>query len=279
MADQLNAMMGMFGGQGGEGGPPDMSQLLAQMMGGAGGMGGMPADRLLGDMDDPAGIPSGPGGGGPQGFPDLASMMGSAGGLGRAGGFPGMPGMGAPTKKSWIVRIFPLVHALAMVLLVGFTIIWWEPKIGSRRYGLVERSWAERFGDFRGGKRFGDDFRISALTRGVEVVVSILLSTVIQSLIIAILLGIHDTGTDHSNHSIPATQGTPPTIHIDHADNQSPPPPHSLLQTFLPVIPPNLARPLVTASRYFSLLSQTLKDGFLIIFLLGLVVILADYLC
>jgi len=145
-----------------------MSQLLAQMMGGAGGMGGMPADRLLGDMDDPAGIPSG----GPQGFPDLASMMGSAGGLGGAGGFPGMPGMGAPTKKSWIVRIFPLIHAIAMVLLVGFTIIWWEPKIGSRRYGLVDRSWSDRFGDLRGSKRSGDDFRIGALTRGVEVVVS-----------------------------------------------------------------------------------------------------------
>ena len=186
-----------------------MSQLLAQMMGGAGGTGGMPADRLLGDMDDPAGIPSGAGG--PQGFPDLASMMGSAGGLGGAGGFPGMPGMmGAPTKKSWIVRIFPLVHALALVLLVGFTIIWWEPKIGSRRYGLVERSWAERFGDFRGGKRFGDDFRIGALTRGVEVVVSLLSSIAVQSLIIAILLGIHYIGIDNSDHSILATQGTSP---------------------------------------------------------------------
>lgn len=59
---------------------------------------------------------------------------------------------------------------------------------------------------------------------------------------------------------------------------QSPPPPHSLLQTFLPIMPPHLARPLVTASRYFSLLSQTVKDGFLLIFLLGLVVILADHL-
>jgi hypothetical protein len=255
-----------------------MSQLLAQMMGGAGGMGGMPADRLLGDMDDPAGIPSGAGAGGPQGFPDLASMMGSAGGLGGAGGFPGMPGMGAPAKKSWIVRIFPLVHALAMVLLVGFTIIWWEPKIGSRRYGLVERSWAERFGDFRGGKRFGDDFRIGALTKGVEVVVSPLFFTVVQLLMIAILLGIHHIGIDHSNHSILVTQGMSPEVRLDYADHQSPPPPHSLLQTFLPVIPPNLARPLVTASRYFSLLSQTLKDGFLLVFLLGLVVILADYL-
>ena len=178
--------MSMFGGPGagagagGEGGVPDMSQLLAQMMGGAGGPGqGMAGDRLLGDLDDPAGLPNQPS------FPDLASMMGGGGaGGGRSlfGGMPemGMPGMGmgmgmgGPVKRSWIVRIFPLIHALAMILLVGFTIIWWEPRIGSRRYGLVERSWADRFGDFRGSKRFGDDFRISALTRGVEVVVRLL---------------------------------------------------------------------------------------------------------
>lgn len=59
---------------------------------------------------------------------------------------------------------------------------------------------------------------------------------------------------------------------------QSPPPPHSLLQTFLPLMPPHLSRPVLTASRYFSLLSQTLKDGFLLVFLLGLVIIAGDYL-
>jgi hypothetical protein len=171
MQEQLNRMMSMFGGPGagGEGGAPDMSQILAQMMGGAAPGQGMAGDRLLGDLDDPAGIPSMP-----PNFPDLASMMGGggAGGPFGGGGMPGMGmGMGGPVKRSWIVRIFPLIHALAMVLLVGFTIIWWEPKIGSRRYGLVERSWADRFGDFRGSKRFGDDFRIGALTRGVEVVV------------------------------------------------------------------------------------------------------------
>lgn len=166
----------MFGGPGagGEGGVPDMSQLLAQMMGGAVPGQGMAGDRLLGDLDDPAGLPNQPS------FPDLASMMGSGGAGGGGSPFGGMPGMGmgmgmgGPVKRSWIVRIFPLIHALAMILLVGFTIIWWEPRIGSRRYGLVERSWADRFGDFRGSKRFGDDFRISALMRGVEVVVRLL---------------------------------------------------------------------------------------------------------
>ena len=98
---------------------------------------------------------------------------------------------------------------------------------------------------------------------------------------LAILLGIYDTGIDHSNHPVLTTQGRLlPHISLQSTlIPQSPPPPHPLLQTFLPVIPPNLARPLVTASRYSSLLSQTLKDGFLLIFLFGLVVILADYLC
>jgi hypothetical protein len=106
------------------------------------------------------------------------------------------------------------------------------------------------------------------------------LLSLILVLITAILLGIHDIGIDHPNYSIFVTQGTQLTDSFNRPKltQQSPPPPHSLLQTFLPVIPPNLARPLVTASRYFSLLSQTLKDGFLLIFLVGLVVILADYL-
>jgi hypothetical protein len=178
MAEQLNAMMSMFGGAGGPGGAPgaggegmpDMSALLAQMMGGAGAEGpGMPADRLLGDLDDPAGFSP------PPGFPDL-SAMGMGGGMGgMGGGFPGMMGGGGRAgnaKKSWIVKLFPLIHALAMVLLVGFTIIWWEPRVSSLRSGVMDRSWADRFGDLRGVKRFGDDFRITALTRGVGVVVS-----------------------------------------------------------------------------------------------------------
>lgn len=173
MSDQLNAMMSMFGGAGGPGGEgmPDMSQMFAQMMGGGGppglgGAGGMPADRLLGDLDDPAGlgVPS-------PGFPDLSALAGGMGGMGGAGGMPGFPGM-VPARKSWIERVFPLIHALAMVLLVGFTVMWWEPRVGAGRVGHIGRGWAARWGDLRGQKRFGDDFRISALVRGVEALVS-----------------------------------------------------------------------------------------------------------
>jgi hypothetical protein len=285
MAEQLNRMMSMFGGggapgggAGGEGGMPDMSQLLAQMMGGGPGDAPMPADRLLGDMDDPAGFNP------PPGFPDMSSMGMGMGGMG--GGFPGMGGMGmggaGHAKKSWIVKLFPLIHALAMVLLVGFTIIWWEPRVSSMRTGVMDRSWADRFGDLRGVKRFGDDFRITALTRGVGVVVSAspfhfghaadlkpffwaftTLELIIQTTRFFLLK---------------VRRSTFRAISCQYTDFQSPPPPHSLLQTFLPIIPPNLARPLVTASRYFSLLSQMLKDGFLLVFLLGLVVILANHL-
>lgn len=163
----------MFGGAGGpgqEGGMPDMSQMFAQMMSGApppglGGMGGggMPADRLLGDLDDPAGLNTPP-----PGFPDFSALAGGAGdGM---GGMPGFPGM-VPTRRSWIERVFPLIHALAMVLLVGFTVMWWEPRVGAGRVGHIGRGWAARWGDLRGQKRFGDDFRISALVRGVEVLV------------------------------------------------------------------------------------------------------------
>lgn len=127
----------------------------------------MPANRLLGDLDDPAGLSTPP-----SGFPDFSALAGGAGGgAGGMGGMPAFPGM-VPPQRSWIERVFPLVHALAMVLLVGFTVIWWEPKIGSGRVGHIGRGWADRWGDLRGQKRFGDDFRISALVRGVEVLVS-----------------------------------------------------------------------------------------------------------
>lgn len=58
---------------------------------------------------------------------------------------------------------------------------------------------------------------------------------------------------------------------------QSPPPPHSLIRTFLPLLPPKISRPIVTGSRYLTMLTQLYKDGAIVIFLLGMVIILAEY--
>jgi hypothetical protein len=58
---------------------------------------------------------------------------------------------------------------------------------------------------------------------------------------------------------------------------QSPPPPHSLISNFLPLMPPKIAKPLVTGSRYLNLLVQTYKDGALLVFLLGLTTIYAQW--
>jgi hypothetical protein len=43
-------------------------------------------------------------------------------------------------------------------------------------------------------------------------------------------------------------------------------------------MPPGLARPLVTGSRYLSLIFQTYKDGALLVFLIGLAISAAPYL-
>jgi hypothetical protein len=59
--------------------------------------------------------------------------------------------------------------------------------------------------------------------------------------------------------------------------SQSPPPPHSLISTFLPILPPAIARPLVTVSGYASLLMQVYKDGCLLIFAIGMAVVFAEF--
>ena len=59
--------------------------------------------------------------------------------------------------------------------------------------------------------------------------------------------------------------------------HQSPPPPHSLISTFLPLMPPGISRPLITGSRYLNMLSQVYKDGSLMLFGVGLMVIVSEY--
>ena len=60
-------------------------------------------------------------------------------------------------------------------------------------------------------------------------------------------------------------------------DAQSPPAPHSLISTFLPLLPPAISRPVLTGSRYLSMLSQVYKDGCLLIFGVGMLVVVAEY--
>lgn len=167
MAEQLQAMMSMLGGGGGPAGvdgQPDMSQFFAQMMGQA--PGSTPASNLLGDVDDPAGL-----GGAPPFPPDMSGFPG----LGAMGGMPGMPGMGMPAPsagKKWVERVFPVVHLLAMLALMAFAVVWWEPSLRSTRaFGQVDAGWGSRWGRLAGRKGTIGDLK-SGLLGTVEVLVS-----------------------------------------------------------------------------------------------------------
>ena len=136
-------MFGAPGDASGMGGMPDMSQLMAQMMGMQ-----PPPGNLLGDMDDPAGLngsPFGGDGGMPPMPPGMAEMFSGMPGM----GMPGMPGAQKTLTKS--EKFFPLVHALSMVVLALFSILWWEPSLRDARWaGKVDSWWARRWAGLAG---------------------------------------------------------------------------------------------------------------------------------
>lgn len=124
LQQQLAALGGGAGGEmpgfGGPGQGGDLfSQMMAQMAAG-GGPGG----------------PGGPGGaaGGENPF---AAMMGGGGSnpFAPQQGGAGVPPVSPfpPQPKTFLDKIFPLVHLVAMVGLAVYAVVWWEP---SRRLGL-----------------------------------------------------------------------------------------------------------------------------------------------
>ncbi|WVF70156.1 hypothetical protein IAT40_004944 [Kwoniella sp. CBS 6097] len=253
MSAQLEAMMSMFGGTGpggagagpgagGEAGEmPDFSEIMAQMMGvGPDGMGGAVGQNLLGDVDDPAGL----GGMGPGGIP---SNVFGPGGLGGASGdspFPfSMPGMGPAPTKSKAAKWFPLVHFISIILLSLFSVLWWEPTLRARSpLSGIDQGWSGRWAGHLGDKWV----RLS----GIEAIPVFWAFTTLELIL----------------------QTTRFMIF------KSPPPPHSLIQTFLPILPPKISRPLVTGSRYLNLLSQFYKDGALFVFVVGVSTVVASWL-
>ncbi|OCF59136.1 hypothetical protein L486_03637 [Kwoniella mangroviensis CBS 10435] len=250
MSAQLEAMMSMFGGgpgatgaPGADGEMPDMSRLLQSMMGGFTPNGeGNGSQRLLGDLDDPAGL----GGSGSGGLPP--NLFGGGGGEGGDMPFPfpgiGGMGLGGPTKKTKSEKYFPLIHFISVVVLSIFTIIWWEPKIKKETSLLtaIEGDWVKRWSGlgYRGIGKFGN----------VEVVPIFWAFTTLELILQTSRFMIF----------------------------KSPPPPHSLISNFLPLLPPKISRPILTISRYLSLILQTYKDGCLLVFVLGMMVVVSQWL-
>ncbi|WWC87157.1 uncharacterized protein L201_002043 [Kwoniella dendrophila CBS 6074] len=255
MSAQLEAMMSMFGGGsggppglGGEGGMPDMSQLLQQMMGG---MNPNDSQRLLGDLDDPAGlggpasggIPPGLFGGGGGNGGDMPFPFPGMEGLGGLGGFGG----GMIQKKSKSEKYFPLVHFVSIILLSLFTIIYWEPKLYSTTTSL---SGLSNINSNNLIKRWSSQSKSIGKFGGVEIVPVFWAWTTLELILQTSRFMIF----------------------------KSPPKPPSLIANFLPLLPPKISTPIITISRYISLILQSYKDGCLLIFILGLNIILSQYL-
>ncbi|WVQ97736.1 hypothetical protein IAU59_004850 [Kwoniella sp. CBS 9459] len=242
MSAQLEAMMSMFGGAGAGAG------------GGGAGAGEMPDfSKLMAQM---MGVPPDGAGAGAQNLlgdvDDPAGLGGGFGGGGSAGSgfgagdspFPfAIPGMTPAPVKSKAAKWFPLVHFISIVLLSLFSVLWWEPTLRARSpLSGIDQGWSGRWA----GQLSNKWVRLS----GVEAIPVFWAFTTLELIL----------------------QTTRFMIF------KSPPPPHSLIQTFLPILPPKISRPLVTGSRYLNLLSQFYKDGALFVFIVGLSTVVASWL-
>lgn len=265
MARQLEAMMSMFGtpgaqSSGGGAEMPDMSRLLAQMMGDPSLASGPNAQGqgMIGDVDDPAGL----GGMGPGGIPpNLSDLFGGAG----AGdpSFPGFGGVGAGQQqgKGKVEKYFPLAHFISVILLAVFAVTWWEPALRMTAAFRTENVWADRWAGFAGRVKGLGEVEVLPIFWAFVTVELILQTSRLMIFKVRFLVLYHIYG-----------------CRLIRSHLQSPPAPHSLLQNFLPVLPPSISRPLLTGSRHLSLLSQTYKDGCLLIFMVGTTVVVADWL-
>ncbi|WVN88798.1 uncharacterized protein L203_104011 [Cryptococcus depauperatus CBS 7841] len=241
MAKQLEAMMSMFGSPNTQAGPG----------------GEMPdIGRLLADMMSDSSLETKPAINGQETLGNLDDPAGF-GGMGPEGIPPQFPGGAGDLpfrftdlnariqkreSKSKVEKYFPLMHFIAMVALAVFTVVWWEPALEDAAPLRQGTSWSERWNGFAGR-------RIKGLGQ-VEVLpvfwAFLTVELILQTTRLMVL--------------------------------KSPPEPHSYLQNFLPILPPNISRPLLTGSRYLSLVSQTYKDGCLLVFVLGMTVVVAGWL-
>ncbi|KAL7423342.1 hypothetical protein Q5752_002645 [Cryptotrichosporon argae] len=249
MAAQLEAMMSMFGGGAGGGGPgagaPDMSALLNML--GAGPGGGV--QNLLGDLDDPAGLnpPFG-------GMPDLSSLgsLSSLGNLGGGGGGGGSAGPGGlfgsgPAPRTRAERALPLIHVAAVLALVGAVVVWWEPALRhAAGLGALGLGTWDRWASLSGRRALGGT--LAADLGGLQplplfwafITLELLLTT---------------------SRALLGSSSRPP----------------ALLATFLPLLPPALGRRLRTGARYLSLAAQVYRDGCVLVWAVGVVVLVAEY--
>lgn len=239
--------------------------------GGPGGMGGFPGM----DSDGGAGLF-------PPGF-DPSSMFGNA-----ASGGEGPLG-GSQQTKSLSAKLFPLVHVISMIALWAFAVFWWEPSIAAKHWGtevLITKSlgaW-KKWGLLKGD--------MGGLAAGLErQAFEPLVRLFPKNFFCPSANPTSWTITDSDSifcfrvlrHYLPLQQPifwAFTTIELILQTTRlmvfkKPLPAPSIINNFLPMLPPNLSRNIITGSRYLSLGMQVWKDGCLLIFLLGMTIVFA----
>ncbi|EIW68626.1 hypothetical protein TREMEDRAFT_69103 [Tremella mesenterica DSM 1558] len=248
---QMNAFLSMFGPPGSSSSSQsneDMSQLFSQLFGAQSGGVGLLGDSERSDADFPQ-FPPGVGGEGLGGFPSLGGMEG-------LGGFPGMENMG------------DLGNALgALGALSG------NGGLGGMGMVSVGKPWIEK---------------VFPLVHAFTMIIFLVFCVGwwepnawpgrnLQMISWRDRWGSLGNETDKQPvfwafATIELLLQTTRFFIL-----KSPPPPHALLAKFLPLLPPRLGRPLLTGSRYLTLILQTYKDACLLIFCLGIMIIIAGY--
>ncbi|GAA6025452.1 hypothetical protein JCM11491_000364 [Sporobolomyces phaffii] len=129
-------------------GAKGLQQQLAALGGGGGAAGDLPGfgqpgapggDLFAQMMAQMAGPGGAPGQGGQNPFAAMAGAGGGAGGAAGSNPFAQQPPVSPfpPQPKTFLDKVFPLVHLVAMVGLAVYAVVWWEP---SRRFGLYGAS-------------------------------------------------------------------------------------------------------------------------------------------
>ncbi|GAA5989490.1 hypothetical protein JCM5350_005936 [Sporobolomyces pararoseus] len=233
LQQQLAALQG--GGGGGEGGGGDLfSQMMAQMA---------------------AGGPQGGAGQNP-----FAAFGGGGGGVGGTASNPfaqqsaQTPVASPPQPKTFLDKVFPLIHLLAMVGLAVYSVVWWEP---SKRFGLYGQSELQGIDWSAWGAlastRPKNSGIVGQLVGGQLAEIPLLWMFVSVELVLQ-------------------------TSRIFLLRNRAPTP--SMLNSVLPLLSqfsPQLGLVLTTLTKYFQLFSTCLNDLAVLIFVIGIVILIGQF--
>ncbi|GAA5938878.1 uncharacterized protein JCM15063_004896 [Sporobolomyces koalae] len=240
-------------------GAKGLQQQLAQLSGmnaGGPGMGGAPGgEDMIAQML--AQMTAGPGGAAAGGQPGQNPFAGMGGGNGVGNPFAAQAGqspVAPPQPKTFLDKVFPLVHLVAMVSLAVYAVVWWEP---SKRFGLYGSS------ETRGIDWAAWGALASRRPKDVGVVGQVVGMQLAEIPLLWMFISIElvlQTSRIFLLRNRPAAPG--------------------LLNSVLPLLSqfsPQLGLVLQTATRYLALFSTCLNDLAVLVFCIGIVILVGQF--